>query len=829
MSPDPGGPGAAVPVVEPSGLTPRHLDQLKEASSHLDPAAGLEDLFQVLADTARAVVGANLAVGSLSRDGSVTQMVQAVSLSDRYAAWRGFDAFPDGSGVDGFVCETNRPLRLTQRELEAHPRWRAFGSHASVHPPLNGLLAVPIVGSDGRNIGLLQVSDRYEGEFDANDELLVGYLALIGAQAIETRALLATIAAQRDLLEHSGARLEAVLAAVPGGIVLTDARGDVVMANGTALEVDDLPGLTAQACRAAGISFAGDDPLPVLSGRREPPMVDGDLFGVVDQDGSTRWLLVRAAPLEEPGVEPTGAVVVFVDNTGSVNARHRLARSEAHLRQSQRVSGVGSWERIHPSGELVISEEACRIAGLDPGDPMSPERFYELVHPDDQDLVRSTTQEALETAGPLAVQFRLVRPDGEARTVRCRGEVQVETDGSYRALIGTIRDVTDEEAESEVVRQSQRMETVGRLAGGLAHDLNNLLTVLGGHAELLDEVIDEPGAHASIEAISLATARAASLTRQLLEFGRREVLQPEVVDVNEVLETHQPTFRLLLPDQIRVIYDLHRDARPVRVDPSKLDQVLMNVVLNARDAMSGESGTLLVETGRVELDASDVRHHPEVRAGWYSLVSFTDTGQGMPPEVLDRVFDPFFTTKPLGEGTGMGLATSHGIVIQSGGDLVLSSEPGQGTVVRIYLPETSESARPADSPSAVPARPDASASTVLVVEDEAQLRELLERMLAVAGYHVLSASSGSAALDIDDQLDEPIDLLVTDVSMPIMGGHELAKILTDAHPGLPVLYISGYTEDSAVIRGIADQDIRFLPKPFTSSQLLLAVGSALDA
>jgi PAS domain S-box-containing protein len=807
------------------GLSWAQLDQLRQAASAVDPDAGLEEFFMMLAETARAVIGAHLAVVSLSRSPDYAQSVQAVSLSDRYARWREFEARPDGSGLDGFVCETNEPLRLTQAELEAHPRWRGFGEHAAAHPPLMGLLAVPLIGTDGCNLGLIQLSHRYEGEFTEDDERVLVQLALIGSRAVETGALVRTIAAQRDELEHSSARLEAVLAAIPGGIVVTDARGDVVLANSAALEVDDIHRLCVQACAVAGIHL--DHGPPDRSADETPPLsiIDGDLFGVPGPDGSTRWLVTRAASLDAPGETPSGAVVVFVDNTERTLARQRLGRSETHLRQSQRAGGVGSWERLHPTGELMVSEVAGQILGLEPGTTLASGAFYDLVHPEDREPLHLASRRAMDAASSFSSRFRVIRADGGVRTVACRGEVELDGDGRARLWLGTIRDVTDEEDESDLLRQTQRMETVGRLAGGLAHDLNNLLTVLSGHAELLDEVVADPTARESVDAIRLATSRAASLTRQLLEFGRREVLQPRVIDVNEVLETHRSTFRRLLPDQVRVIYDLRRDVRPVRVDPSKLDQVLLNVVLNASDALAG-SGTLLIESRRVEVDAMYARQHLDVMPGWYSVVSFSDTGPGMPADVLARVFEPFFTTKPPAEGSGMGLATSHGIINQSGGHLWLSSEVGEGTVVHIYLPETLEREAAADRP--LPETAEAGGATVLLAEDEPQLRQLVETMLTRGGHRVYSATGGTEALDLAAGLAEPIDLLVTDVSMPNMGGHELAEAMLDRHPQMRVLYISGYTEDSVVIRGIADEHLRFLSKPFTSSELLASVRATLD-
>jgi two-component system cell cycle sensor histidine kinase/response regulator CckA len=632
-------------------------------------------------------------------------------------------------------------------------------------------------------------------------------------------------------LGELGPVLDAVLSVAPVAIIVTEATREVILGNGTGLDAGDLE----RVCRAArrlGQSdpddvVRDDGPVPTSGGASgDRVFVDGELLRLDMEDGSSRWLLTRSAPLVTGDGAPAGVVQVVVDHTRQRSARRDMARSERHLRESQQIAGVGSWERAVGSEEALVSEETCRILGIPLTVSLSRAAFFELVHPDDRDWLRTEADRSVSESTARVSRHRIITPGGEERILVTRAAVVPDADGVGSLIMGTIKDVTDEELEEERLRRAQRMETVGQLAGGLAHDLNNLLTVLTGHAHLLEDIVDDASALDSVTAIQTATSRAASLTRQILEFGRREVLQPRPVDVNATLRSHQSTFRRLLPDRVEIDLCLDDHLGNVLVDPVKLDQVLMNLVLNARDALEG-SGALIIETTRGELDEAYCRLQGDVAPGWYTLIAFTDTGTGMTPEVLDRAFEPFFTTKSTSEGSGLGLATSYGIIKQSGGHLALYSEPQRGTVARIYLPETSQAIASEPEPAASAAL--LGTETVLLAEDEPLVRELVSSTLERAGYRVRVAADGRQALELARSASEPMDLLVTDVSMPKMDGHALAQRLTETWPDLKVLFISGYTEHSVVLQGIVDADIAFLGKPFTSRDLLLAARRTLDS
>jgi two-component system cell cycle sensor histidine kinase/response regulator CckA len=379
----------------------------------------------------------------------------------------------------------------------------------------------------------------------------------------------------------------------------------------------------------------------------------------------------------------------------------------------------------------------------------------------------------------------------------------------------------------EQLRQAQKMEALGRLAGGIAHDFNNLLTIINGYSELLLANLppDHPH-HAFIAEIASAGERAAAITSQLLAVSRRQVLAPTVLDLNVIVADTQALLRRLIGEDIQLTVTLRHGLAPVRADPGQLQQVLLNLALNARDAMP-HGGCLALETTEATLAAPLAHPHGVVPPGTYVLLRVRDSGVGVAPDVLPHLFEPFFTTKERGAGTGLGLATVYGIVAQSGGHIVVDSAPGQGTTVTVYLPpaRATEAAAP---PAATTALPPRGTETILLVEDDSQVRTLARTMLAACGYTVLVAASGEEALRLAAAYDGPLHLLLTDVVMPGLSGPELAARLVAERPGLPVLYISGYTDDRLERHGLPNATTAFLSKPFTAEALARAVRQVLD-
>jgi len=386
-------------------------------------------------------------------------------------------------------------------------------------------------------------------------------------------------------------------------------------------------------------------------------------------------------------------------------------------------------------------------------------------------------------------------------------------------------DVTEKRSLEAQLLQAQKMETVGRLAGGVAHDFNNLLGVITGYGQLLRNRLDDPRLLKYADDILKASERAAGLTQQLLAFSRKQVLQPRILDLNGVVEHMESMIRRLIGEDIQLAINLV-DVAPIKADPGQLEQVLMNLVVNARDAMP-QGGQLIIETATVDLDESYARRHADVLSGPYVMMAVSDTGHGMTPEVKERLFEPFFTTKEPGQGTGLGLATVHGIVRQSGGHIFAYSEPGRGSAFKIYFPpaEGSVAAAPPTADEDTPRGNE----TILLVEDEAALREITREILEATGYTVLDAAHGAAALQLSEGYEGAIHLLLTDVVMPGLTGSELAQRLTAERTAMKVLFMSGYTDDAVIMHGVLTKEMPFVQKPFTIAQLARKVREVLDA
>jgi two-component system, cell cycle sensor histidine kinase and response regulator CckA len=391
-----------------------------------------------------------------------------------------------------------------------------------------------------------------------------------------------------------------------------------------------------------------------------------------------------------------------------------------------------------------------------------------------------------------------------------------------------IRDITERVALEERLRQSQKMEAVGRLAGGIAHDFNNLLTVILGYTQILDDGIARGSRESeSTSQIKSAANRAAGITRQLLAFSRKQVLSPRVINLNDVALNLDSLLRRLIGEDIEVMTVPANDLGSVKADPGQIEQVIMNLALNSRDAMP-TGGKLTLETANATLDETYARQHQPVIPGRYVMLAVSDTGAGMSAETMTRIFEPFYTTKEVGKGTGLGLSMVYGIVKQSGGYIWVYSEPSQGTTFKIYFPRVDQPAE-GTGPEQHPVNVLRGTETILLVEDDPQLRQLSTSVLAHCGYNVLTASTPEEGLAICENNHSDIRLLITDVVMPRINGRQLAERVIKMRPHIRVLYISGYTDNAIVHYGVLDPGLWFLPKPFTLSALVGKVREVLDA
>jgi nitrogen-specific signal transduction histidine kinase/CheY-like chemotaxis protein len=389
-----------------------------------------------------------------------------------------------------------------------------------------------------------------------------------------------------------------------------------------------------------------------------------------------------------------------------------------------------------------------------------------------------------------------------------------------------VEDVTERRRTEEQVRSSQRLEAIGRLAGGVAHDFNNLLSVILGYARFaVDGLRAGDPLRDDMEEVRRAAERAAGLTKQLLAFSRKQVLNPRVVSMNTVLREMEPMLRRLVGEDLELKSFLAADLGNVKADPSQLEQVLMNLVVNARDAMP-DGGQLTIETANADLDAGYAARHAGTEPGPHVMLSVSDTGCGMDEATQARLFEPFFTTKEPGKGTGLGLSTAYGIVRQSGGSIWVYSEVGKGTTFKVYLPRVFAAT---DSSPVLSVPPEDSSETVLLVEDDDGVRALARRILSGAGFEVLCASNGGEALLCCERHAGEIHLLLTDVVMPLMSGRQLAERIEALRPGTKVLYMSGYTDDAIVHHGVLEPGTAFVSKPFSSGELVRKVREVLDA
>jgi len=449
------------------------------------------------------------------------------------------------------------------------------------------------------------------------------------------------------------------------------------------------------------------------------------------------------------------------------------------------------------------------------------------IDPEDRQKVLSSFL-ALQAGGTVSATFRVHPPALTPRWVRGRGFAVLDEWQHPYHLVCLFEDITQMRQTEEQLRHAQKMEAVGRLAGGVAHDFNNLLVVIQGYAELIAR--DLGASHRSHEDLGeiLAAGRsAAALTSQLLAFSRRQILQPQILDLNEVLRRVELMLRRVIGEDITLSMRLSEPLGRVNADPGQIDQVIMNLAVNARDAMP-DGGRLTIETADVELDEAYAAQHPGATTGKQVMVAVSDTGVGMDEATRRRLFEPFFTTKPAGRGTGLGLATVYGIVKQSQGSIWVYSEPGKGTTFKIYLPAVGGVAPPVTAlPAEVPAL--VGTETVLLVEDQVEVRGLIEKTLGRSGYRVLAAGDGAEALDVARGHDGPIHVLLTDAVLPGKSGREIAREILAERADVRVLYMSGYTDDAIVRHGVLEPGLAFIQKPFTGSALLSKIREVVSA
>ena len=512
------------------------------------------------------------------------------------------------------------------------------------------------------------------------------------------------------------------------------------------------------------------------------------------------------------------------------HATAELRASEQRLRHALDAARMGTWSWSVETNTLSWDDTLRRLYGLSQSDRIEGyDDFIQRVHPSDREFVAQAVRRCLEQGGDLNYEFRIVLPNGQARWIADQGEVRRNAHGRVIAMTGVCMDVTQRKVSEEQLRHAHRMESVGRLAGGVAHEANNQMSVVLGAASFILMRSDVSDAvRADVEHIQRAAERTAAVTAQLLAFSRRQVMRPQVLDLNLVVQRWDPVLRRIMGEDCTVELRLGKDIGMIRADPGQLEQVLLNLALNARDAMP-RGGRLTVETTLTVLSSDYIRLKPEVaiRPGPFVMLVVTDSGHGMDAQTLEHIFEPFFITKGIGRGTGLGLSTVYGIVKQSEGFIWGYSEPGQGTAFKLYFPVSTDASVPV--PLGKPEAPPAQGERILVVEDEPAVRAIVTRSLRDAGYEVVQAAGGKEALETLEQATEPFQLVITDVVMPGMNGRELAHELQKRTPGIPILFTSGYTDGEIERRGLLDPGASFIQKPYAPETIIRIVRERLDA
>jgi two-component system, cell cycle sensor histidine kinase and response regulator CckA len=529
---------------------------------------------------------------------------------------------------------------------------------------------------------------------------------------------------------------------------------------------------------------------------------------------------------------PDGNLVAMIrDVTDRHDADTVLARTEGRMRFALQNAHIGIWDMDYVTGVLQWSDILEQQYGLQPGTFGGTfDAFIACIHPDDRASVIETVQAATATGSDFTVLHRAIRPDGKVRWLSGAGRTFLDERGHPLRAVGISQDVTERHALEAQFQQAQKLEAIGRLAGGIAHDFNNLLTVILGFCELLLVGVesDDPRGF-DIAEIQKAAMRAAGLTNQLLAFSRNQIIEPTVLDLNAILGDMRPMLARLIREDVKILFALQPRLGCVKADRGQVEQVVLNLVVNAQDAMPN-GGTLTIETAGIDLDEHYTAIHADVRPGEYVVLTVTDSGVGMTAEVLQHLFEPFYTTKGPGKGTGLGLATVHGIAARNGGSVNVYSEIGRGSSFKVYFPRIGELGAPVEAPAPQPpsTRAHAGGETVLVVEDASGLRDLTKRILTAQGYTVVAAANAAEAMQLFDETPS-IGVLLTDVVMPGLSGPELTQELTARRPGLKVIYMSGYTDESIVQHGVLQPGLAFLHKPFTAGALRRKIREVLDS
>lgn len=710
------------------------------------------------------------------------------------------------------------------------PQFSALQALQLLHQRELDIPFIIVSGSIGEEVAVQTIRQG------ANDYLLKDRLGRLGSavsQALKERQLREAKRQTEAALRESQERARLVVESAPNGLIMHDRDGLITLVNEM---TEKLFGYTRAELMGQPVEmlvpqhFRSRHPQQRLGFVANPstrPMgAGGNLYGL-RKDGSEFPVEISLSPIHSPG----GLLVLcaIVDITERKRTEEALHAAQERLQHVVATSPAVLFT-LSVEGESIslvwISENVRLLMGYTVEESLRPNWWYDRVHPEELQGVLAEIKHGLFSRDTLAQEYRFRHRDGKYRWVRSELKPLRDQRKLPFEIVGSWSDITVRKQLEEQYRQAQKMEAFGQLAGGVAHDFNNVLTVITGYSEmLLSGAVPAEKHQDLIREIRKAGNRAASLTRQLLAFSRKQVLQPVELDLNTVVGEAERMLGRLIGEDIDLATALDPDLGRIKADPGQIEQVIMNLVVNARDAMP-TGGHLTIETRNVALDQSYAQKHAEVQPGEYVMLAVTDSGCGMDEATKSKIFEPFFTTKEVGKGTGLGLATVHGIVKQSSGSIEVYSEAGQGTTFKIYLPRLKGPISSRQSLPGLMLMPRGT-ETILLAEDEEGVRKIVRHTLESNGYTVLEASSGDEAAQLCQQHPSPIHLLMTDVVMPQMSGRQLANLVVGMRPTMKVLYLSGYTDDAVVRHGVLQAGMAFLQKPFTPLVLARKVREVL--
>ncbi len=731
-----------------------------------------------------------------------------------------FDLLDSLASLQQRLAEANYDLILADYNVRT---WTATDALEVLKKSNRDIPFVVVAGTLG-NLAAVDCIKRGAADYVLKHRLQ--RLPVVVGRVLRDKAYREEAARLQEQIHRAQKEWELTFDVVPDPVFLVDPHHCIQRANRAAAALLGLnhSQLTHKCCYAVVHDRAGPVPgCPVqrtlMTGKEERCDIEVSQLGKVFD--------ATSSPLFDPSGTVYGCVHVLRDITDRKREEVALRRSEASYRSLILGATYGIFRCDLEGKFLAINPALVTILGYESEADLLAANLVRDVNRDPDEGVR-LLQQCRQRGRVDGIEAQWRRKDGTPVQVRLSGRTVLDEHGVLQGFEVIAEDVSERWRLEEQLRQAQKMEAVGRLAGGVAHDFNNLLTIVTGYSDLLLEKLGATGARrAYVEEIKKAGERAASLTRQLLAFGRRQVVVPQVLDLNAIVTNTDKMLRRLIGENVELRTVLEPGLGRVKADPGQIEQVILNLAINARDAMP-QGGQLTLETANVELTEGYTRTRVSVLPGRYVMLAVSDSGTGMDAETQAHIFEPFFTTKEKGKGTGLGLATVYGIVKQSGGHICVYSEPNQGTTFKIYLPRLEAAAQPAATFST--AEPLVGGSeTILLVEDEEGVRDLAKRILELKGYKVITSSNPADAAQVVERYKEPIHLLLTDVVMPTMSGRQLAEHVAFLRPELKVLYISGYTENSIVPYGILKEGAPFLQKPFTPDSLTRKIREVLDA